>query len=256
LNTIFCRYIYCVFLLSITPSLLLASDASQELDTPSLVRVALPSSIPPYALKADQSGIIPELLNHIFHKMNYSPQYTFLPNKRVVKAFSNNQYDAAFSVPRPEDTSRIYYSHKIFDFNNIAVTLKSDKLKLIDISDLANKRIAAFQNATQFLGFKYNEAIKESVFYNEFNDQQEQLMLLIKKRADVIVLEKRIFNYYFKQLNTHNLLDGKFEIHAIFPSSPRYMAFHSTKARSLFNAAFADIKQSYIYQELLKNEEF
>ena len=188
--------------------------------------------------------------------MHYTPRYTYLPNKRVVKAFTLNQYDSAFSVPHPEDASRIYYSHKIFDFNNIAVTLKSDNFKIASIGDLAGKRIAAFQNATQFLGYEFNQAIKKSTFYTEFNDQQEQLKLLIKKRADVIVLERRIFEYYFKKLNVGNVLEGKFDIHPIFPSSPRYMAFHSTKVRSEFNLAFSEVKQSEVYQKLLKVGEF
>ncbi len=228
-----------------------ASELTSSSPLLKAVSVVLPSSIPPYALKGELTGIIPQLLKLTFKRMNYQPNFTFLPNKRLVKSFRNNTFEAAFSVPQPYASNRIYYSNKIFDFSNIAVTLKSNKLKIDTINDLAFKRVAAFQNATEFLGFEFNEAIEDSRFYTEFNDQQEQIQLLIKKRADVIVLEKRIFNYFLKRLNTDDKLEDIFEIHDIFPSSPRYIAFHSTAMRLQFNKALAEVKKSDTYTRLL-----
>lgn len=222
-----------------------------NLEQSNIVRVALPSAMPPFSLSGELTAILPQLISFTFKEMGLKAQFTFLPNRRLVKEFRNHAFDAAFAVPKPYNAFPIYYSNKVIDFQNIVVTLKSQRLTINHIEDLANKRIAAFQNATEFLGYEFNQTIADNPFYTEFNEQRDQITLLMKNRTDAIILEKRTFKHFYKQLNTTGALLDTFTVHPILAKSPRYMAFHSTKMRKQFNDALATIKTTQQYHEIM-----
>lgn len=217
------------------------------------VRIALPSFMPPYAQTNNYSSIVVQLINQSLAPNTQNIDYTFLSNNRLAKDFLTKKYDIAFAVPSNNYSDDIFYSNEILSFTNIVVSLASRQLNIHSTEDLATLRITAFQNAAQFLGDNFKAMSASHPHYTEIADQQTQIQLLIKGRCDVIIMEERIFWHFYRQLPNH-MRSKDLKFHDIFPSSPRYLAFHSRALRDNFNFAFNKLKRQSVYLKLLALE--
>ncbi|WP_346654743.1 hypothetical protein [Pseudoalteromonas ruthenica] len=88
--------------------------------------------------------------------------------------------------------------------------------------------------------------------YDEVVNQYAQIDHLMKGWVDVIVLEKRIFQYY---LHTFAMNQGRqtkpVTIHALWPPSPRHVVFTDSQLRERFNQGLAELKKTPRYKALL-----
>jgi len=227
--------------------LLLACYASLSHSQTQPIKVALPSSMPPYVISASNSGIALDIIANIYRERGREVIFSFLPNHRAAKEFLNKVHTLAFAIPI---NYPVFYSDAVLSFKNVAISLSANDLKLKDVTDLANKQVTAFQNARNFLGDKFKQMAANNPNYSEVTNQQHQLTLLFKGRTDVIIIEQRIFWYHFAQLNLASAIAQKFRIHPLFKAAPRYSAFHSEKQRDTFNLGLKKLRNSPKYQAI------
>ncbi|MBL4940786.1 MAG: hypothetical protein JKY81_03895 [Colwellia sp.] len=119
------------------------------------------------------------------------------------------------------------------------VTLADSTLTIDELADLANLKVAAFQNATKFLGERYNTIFTNYTNYIELADQQSQIGLLFSGRVDAVVMEINIFKHLLanKRRNSSSRkdYDKEFVIHFLFNSRAYKAGFKSKKLCEQFD---------------------
>lgn len=211
-------------------------------------KIAVGLSIPPYVIKEHNSGFEIELLEKVLRKDgHYIQSLYYASNKRITKLLKNNSVDMALNIS--PNLKGIFYSDVFVNFDNVAITLKNRDINIKGIEDLYFKRVIAFQNAHKFLGKEYKEYTKENALYNETIHQLSQVKHLIERRVDVVISDRNIFKYYFRNNNFNQ--HTQFNFFDIFDNSPRYIGFKNENIQKEFNQSFRSFKQSKAYQELL-----
>ena len=211
-------------------------------------KIAVGLSIPPYVIKESNSGFEIELLEKILRKNgHYIQRLYYASNKRITKLLEDDIVDMALNI-QPH-LKGVYYSDVFVYFNNVAITLENRDLEIESISDLHYKRVFAFQNAHKFLSKEYKEYAKDNALYSETIHQLSQVKHLIEKRVDVVIADRNIFMYYFR--NNHFNQHIQFRFFDVLEPSPRYIGFKNQNTQELFDKTLKRFKQSKEYQELL-----
>jgi polar amino acid transport system substrate-binding protein len=117
-----------------------------------VIRIGV-GNFPPFFIEKEQKGIFIEITDEIFKQFpEYTVQYIFMSNSRLVHEInSGKRIDAACNI-FPNSEVNAYLSAPIFRYRDVAVSKRSSKLTINDISDLQGKSIAAYQGAKELLG--------------------------------------------------------------------------------------------------------
>jgi len=205
------------------------------------------SSIPPYVIVEEDRGIVIDIMRQAFALKGYSLVFEYAPNKRVEKEVIEKRFDGAFNFP-PGKIPNEFYSAPIVTYKNVVVSLQSRNFKIKNVKDLANKSIIAFQNSAKFLGKEFAEMIRLNPRFHEVRNQKSQLLMLFNGRADVIVLEQRIFLYFHQQLQDSS---NDYVFHPIFQPSPRFAIFIDEKIRDTFNEGLKQLHENGSYEQII-----
>jgi polar amino acid transport system substrate-binding protein len=208
------------------------------------------SSIPPYVIEETKKGIVADLMTQAFALQGYNLKLVVAPNRRVEEELKQHKVDGAFNAPGLPD---VFYSDPIVEMQNVAVSLEQHHFNIVGIQDLRDKRVVSFQNAAKFIGAEYGEMAKNNPNYSEVNHQQSQLAMLFMGRADVIVLERRIFFYFLAKAEADDTMSKKYVIHPIFPSSPRFAAFVDARIRDIFNEGLKTLRNQGDYDKIVRS---
>ena len=157
--------------------------------------------------------------------------------------------DGSVTIMESFGLKNVYYSDNYITYENIAVSLQKNHLKIKSISDLSNKDIITFQNAKKYLGKDFKETVSQNANYYEFYDQKKQVKMLYKSRIQVIVLDRNIFYYY--RHNSKEEFKDEVVIHEIFPANKYKIAFKDSKIRDKFNEGLKVIKSSGRYEKII-----
>ncbi|WP_051085281.1 substrate-binding periplasmic protein [Hahella ganghwensis] len=160
-----------------------------------------------------------------------------------------------------------YYSDVVITFHNHAVSLKDRGLKIKRMEDLSQLSIVAFQRATFILGEDFARTVQYNNDYNEVADQSLQIKQLFRNRTDVIILEKRIFQYFRRWLyDRASILNDEYIVsrsdlrqpvvyHNIFSPSEYRFAFLSEQVRDDFNEGLRTIRENGTYDSIMSKYE-
>ncbi len=213
------------------------------------LKLAYGLSTPPYVISKNDSGIELDIVKEAFALSNIRVKPIYVPLARLTKQIELDEIDGSVTIMETLGIKNVYYSNTYITYENIAVSLKKNNLKILSISDLRNKDIITFQNAKIYLGNEFKKAVDQNLNYYEFYDQKKQVKMLFKNRIQVIVLDRNIFDYY----KEHSL--EKFEeevvIHKIFPVNKYKIAFKDPKIRDKFNRGLKEIKRNGIYESII-----
>ncbi len=176
--------------------------------------------------------------------------HSFLPRyvsyNRLAYELKVERVDAVATV-RPELASA-HYSEEFIYFHNYAVTRSGSGSPIRDVSDLAGRRIVAWQGAAKDLGPAFEKVVKKASLYREIADQGRQVLLFLKGRVDVTVIDANIFSYWVK---VHGESPKVFDYHAIFGGRTSFVVgFVSARIRDDFNEGLRAIKKSGAYEEI------
>ncbi|WP_263832659.1 transporter substrate-binding domain-containing protein [Sulfurospirillum oryzae] len=176
----------------------------------------------------------------------------FLSREEMGKAMTEDiKLDIAVGVKQKEDAA-FYYSDVLIDFENIVITREEDHFEINSIEDLKDKKIIAFEGAYKSLGKEYEKKFNPEnrpLTYIETSKQDEQVLAFLRKKTDVLVIDKNVFLWYLKRLNSD--ASETYQFHALFPNKNSYtVAFREKNLRDFFNKKLQELKNSGQYADI------
>jgi polar amino acid transport system substrate-binding protein len=208
---------------------------------------------PPYILQATNSGYELELLSQVIELMGYSVKYIYVPYGRSQKLLSDPDIDGITTMTADTEANVKRLTDSYVTYHNSVVSLAEKKLKIRTLSDLSGVGVISFHNAKALLGDKYHDAVVKNSSYLEIAKQSTQVKLFLKDRVDCIVIDKNIFNYFFKQLGVNKQV----VFHNLFPPIDYQMVFKDPKLVKSFNKHLIDFKKTekyhFIHQKYLSD---
>ncbi|WP_159455151.1 substrate-binding periplasmic protein [Pseudobacteriovorax antillogorgiicola] len=215
--------------------------------------------IPPFAF-ADGRGLAVDLINHFIQATGSKVQVRVLPNKRTRTYLKNQKVQGIGIVDRQSEVEGLCYTEVYINFENMAITLESQNYPSLarpkDITKLDKPRISSFQDAKLYLGDEYNKAVDSPsvMSYGESSNILGVVKQLFFKRADLIVMESTIFDYYRKQLAERDRHSEVAEIpvtkHSILPTTPFRAGFLDANLCKVFNLGLKKARQDGSYQKI------
>jgi polar amino acid transport system substrate-binding protein len=212
--------------------------------------IATSSSIPPYVITDQHRGIVVEILREAFQPAGHTVEFIYAPNRRVEHMIEERQVDGVYNLAEGA-IARVHYSDPIIDYHNVAITLTSFPRPITTPEDLNGLRVLVFQNAPKFLGQEFAELIERNPLFQEVSNQRSQVQMLFRGRADVIIMEKRIFEYFHRELASSGDIGGDFRIHYLLPPAPRYAAFIDPALRDEFNQGLRQLQEQGRVEDII-----
>lgn len=210
-----------------------------------------PYNITNSLLKGIEYDIVEKVLNRSDIKINSSKNISYI---KLQKALATDpKLDMAVGIKEKDDG--FYYSNDFISFENVVVSRIEDNIFINKISDLKDKRVAAFELASQYLGEEYKKVFSSSnrpSSYKEYKDQKQKVDDFLNKKYDVIILDKNIFLWYLKKFTNDS--SDKYKFDFIFPSkNTMKVAFRDKKIRDIFNNNLEKVKKSGDYRQIFYN---
>jgi polar amino acid transport system substrate-binding protein len=245
-------FIFCLFHMPVTAT---AEQNNNE------VVIAIGFSLEPYVFK-NGNGIISDLIRETLKLSGKTSRFKLSSNAKALEQYSTHQCDGVAVVR--EGMVDGFLSQPYVMFQNYAISLKNQKIKLDNLSDLKPYSLIAFSNASQYLGKEFASVIKNKDDYQELDKQIDQLETFFDGKADVIIADQTIFKFYQRRLRNRYPLNKKYRqevnFHDLFPPSIYRAAFHNKQLRDEFDMGFKQLTASgqaddiyRVYTNLLKN---
>lgn len=212
------------------------------------VRLAVGLAKPPYIEAGGRSGLEVTLALATLRLAGHQPQVVQLPQARGLAMLDRGYVDAMLTLV-PGVLAGICYSQPLLYYRNRAIVLQGSGIVLTQLSQLAQYRVAAFQNARQLLGDGFRQAVARSPGYTELGDQDIQNRMLFNRRTDVVVGDELIFHANPTQRDLNNRSQPVIS-YALFPSSPRHVGFRSERLCRDFDRALLQLKGSGEYERI------
>ena len=212
-------------------------------------------SKPPFVMANEDRGMQLEIIEAAFAKSNRFVRFTYLPLSRHLDVFHSRGFDGIITLTEHQQAQGICLSAPYIVYQNVVVTLANSTLKINKLDDLAELNVAAFQNATKFLGEKYHAIFTNSPHYTELADQQSQVGLLFSGRVDALVMDINIFKHLLanKRRESSNRKDynKEFVIHFLFKPRVYTAGFKNKQLCQQFDQGIKAIMDDGSYQQII-----
>ena len=212
-------------------------------------------SKPPFVIANEDKGMQIEIIETAFEKSDKFVHFTYLPLGSHLDVFHSRDFDGIITLSEHEKENGICLSKPYIIYQNVAVTLADSALNINSIDGLANLKVAAFQNATRFLGEKYSATFKNSASYIELADQTSQISLLYSGRVDVLVMDINIFKHLLANKRHENssnkTLNKKYKIHFLFKPRVYTAGFKNKELCQQFDQGINEIVADGSYQKII-----
>ena len=212
-------------------------------------------STPPYVFKSGE-GIVMSIVKESLAHKGYTIKPVFVTIGRALEMFKHNQVDAT-SIIKKSSGLDAFYSDYFMQYHNAVFSLSNRHYNITDIDQLTDFNIIAFQNADKYLGKKFFDMTKRSgKKYVELGDQAQQVLLLLKGRTDLVVMDRHIFKYYKNKYIKDGLIpkNTKTDMFELFEPTQLRTAFKSKKIRDDFNEGIKFLRDTGRFDEIY--EEF
>lgn len=214
-------------------------------------------ALPPYVIQESNSGFEIDIIRAALAVKGHTLKPTYASFLVVPKMLKEKQADAAQrGNPDLKESDGFYYgSEPTVIYQDNAITLKKNNLKIDSLAELQGKSIVSFQGATQFLGPEFAAAVKGNQNYQESSNERRKLQMLYANSAQVYTGDVNIFKYY--RTSVKNDVDTTQEVvyHKVFPTNTdvtRNAVFLDKQVRDDFNAGLKQLKSSGQYQQIIK----
>jgi polar amino acid transport system substrate-binding protein len=210
---------------------------------------------PPFVFGSEQRGLEVDIMREALAYRGHTMRVVHVPNKRLQVAIGTGGVDGAATVRQAEDGS--HYSDDFISFENVAITRRSDAIRLDSVDDLKGHTLVAWQNAWRDLGPKFEAAFNPNVkapyrdAYSELPSQRNQNLMFWLGRAQVIIVDRTIFLWYRKELATQVDTSAEVVFHTIFPRRTHFQAaFKERRIRDDFNEGLRHLRETGRYRQL------
>jgi polar amino acid transport system substrate-binding protein len=203
----------------------------------------------------ENKGIQVAIIEAAFAKSDRLVRFTYLPLSSHLDIFHSREFDGIMTLTEHEKEWGIHLSPPYIVYQNVVVTLADSALKINAIDDLTNLKVAAFQNATKFLGESYSDTFKNTANYTELADQKIQIDLLFSGRVDALVMDVNVFKHLLaKQRNdkfSPKIYDKRFVTHFLFTPSAYTAGFKNKQLCQQFDKGINAIMADGSYQKII-----
>lgn len=224
--------------------------AAQSAEAKTL-RIAVGLSIPPYIIKEESRGIEYDILKEVLLSQGYEMEPVYVPLGRTLHMIKSDKVDGIMSTGA--DNLPGCYTDSHITYWNFAISLKSAHLKIESVHDLIDKSVLSFQNAKNYLGADFKQMAEKNRQYKEVADQSIQNKLLFNGRADVVVADRYIFEWFRNDASVQKVADTNQEVeyHRLFEPSNFRAVFKDGAICAAFNVGLKDLRESGRYQEII-----
>lgn len=193
----------------------------------------LTDEAPPHMIKEDDSGIDLDIATQILSQLGYRSNVFYTPLSRAKMSVEKNLADVMVPTFFQQDSENFYLSDPIVYYRPTIFSLTDKKIDTSDISKLEGLRLMTFQGAKGYFHKEFEELVERSK-YREMHDMSVLPELLLKDRADIVVLDYYIF-FYFALDRVDNFNPDMFSFSPLIDKVPAYAGFHSKELRDKFN---------------------
>lgn len=229
-------------------------------DPKNTLNIGVSFAIPPYVIKETNQGIELEILREAFDVTDHIVNINYLPLARTFTQLDAGEIDGVINIKKGM-IKTVYYSDEVITFRNCAISLaKKGYPDSINLSFLKGKYIIAFQRAPTILGADFAAIAHGNDKYEEVADQEKQVTrLFLDRRADFIIMEEQIFNFYRKKILLDRIIGRQSELpvrfHYIFPPTRYRFAFRQKEIRDAFNHGLKTIRANKKYSQIITRYE-
>jgi polar amino acid transport system substrate-binding protein len=179
------------------------------------------------------------------------------PNVRLLPFRDGEGVDLAVSV-RGNDGGGAYFSDEFITFENVAISRSDQRIALRSIADLDRYTFAIWQNGWRDLGPVFEARYRPDAGgrfphnYHQPTNQQAQNKMFWLGRVDLIIVDKKVFEWYRKQLSAEFNTQIELDYHTIFAASTGFkVAFRDRELRNAFNRALHAMRKDHTYARIL-----
>jgi len=210
---------------------------------------------PPFVIADEGKGMQIEIIEAAFARSDALVHFTYIPLSRHLDVFRSRDYDGIITLTDHEKQEGICFSKPYIIYQNVAVSLVESAFNIDVVEDLTDLKVAAFQNATRFLGDKYKATFKDSDGYTELADQNSQVAMLFSNRIDAVVMDINIFKHILANRRHENpnnkTYKKKYEIHFLFTPKVYTAGFKSLDLCQRFDQGINEIVADGSYQKII-----
>ncbi|GAA6173104.1 hypothetical protein NBRC116592_27740 [Colwellia sp. KU-HH00111] len=212
-------------------------------------------SKPPFIVAGEDKGMQLDIIAAALAKNNKVVQFTYLPLSRHLDVFHSREFDGITTLGENEKEWGLCLSKPYIIYQNVVVTLVSSNLNINQLSDLSKLKVAAFQNATRFLGEKYKAVFEHSVDYVELAEQSNQLELLLSGKVDALIIDINIFKFLLankrRENPTSQIYNKDFLTYFFFEPKAYKAGFKSKQLCQQFDQGISAIIADGSYQNII-----
>ncbi len=219
------------------------------------VTIAISQASIPYNIPDLQSGIEFEIVKEALAVKGYRmiPRYV-TPLQRNMELLKR-RVDGVMTISA---LSRIeaFYSDVHIIHENIAVSLPKNNLTISTMNDLKSLAVVAFQGASTYLGDEFAAMAEANPRYQEIANPEAQVSMLFSGLADVIVIERKIFQFYLRHYNYKNRIrliktSQGISVHELFDPIPYRVGFVDRTVRDDFNEGLEELRRTGRYDRII-----
>lgn len=175
-----------------------------------------------------------------------------MPNNRLIATFPEPDIDFATGL-QLSDLPGYCHTAAYMSYHNVAITRRASHIALNDPAALLHYKVAIRQYLYQDLGLDRlgtMPAFPPSNF-SEFASQDRQVRFFFAERADIIIVDQTLFQWYAKRLDLLPAKEDALEIHDLFPARHGVRAaFKDKKMCELFDRNLAAIVADGTYRAI------
>lgn len=216
------------------------------------IKMSFGSKLPPYVFPSTNTGIELDIIRAALAYKGHTLSPKYFQLYKVPLVFKDNLVDAAMTDLGNDLSSYGFYANPAVLYNNVFITLKENNFIINSPEDLNSLILTSFQGAVKRYP-KWLEPVKEKYNYFEQNNQKLQVLVLHKKRVDVILTDINIYKYNVLKLQKERNFQAKdvkyhyFNKINVLNYRP---VFKDEKIRDDFNEGLKYIKENGTYEAI------
>ncbi len=207
-------------------------------------------SLPPYVIAAENRGLEYDIVSEALALRGRQMVPRYVDYGAVPVEMARGAADAAMTI-NPDSGVQACYSDVHIIYRDYAITLASRGLEIRRPADLAGRSVLAFQSAILYLGPDFAAMARTNPRYDEAADQAQQNYRLFAGEVEVIVADRRIFDWFNPAVAWRMDVTQPVVVHDIFAPLPYRVAFRDPALCASFIEGLAELRRSGRYEAIL-----
>lgn len=212
---------------------------------------------PPFVFGIDGKGLEIDIFREALALEGHGLTVKHFDNGALVDAVARGRVDAVATAH--SDDPNLCRVERFIQFENVAISLESKSLEVDKIDDLVSYRVVAWERAYKDLGERFFQLFApenrgSDSTYLEHHSQEAQVKMFWMDRADLLVIDKVIFEWYRNQMPPALQSQRPVRFHPLFETPTYYPALFADEALCQeFRTGLRKLKSRGGYQDLYES---